>query len=130
MRAWQPRAPVVLLVDDDPDILTLLGMLMESEGCVVRTTPTPIEALTMLSDVDVVVVDQRLPTMTGTELIASARAQGYAARFLVISGHPDAKRDADHAGAEGFLAKPIEVRPLMNEVERLFLRAPGARSQG
>ncbi|MRG94473.1 response regulator [Polyangium spumosum] len=122
VRTWRPRPPVVLVVDDDPDILRLLGMCLEAEGCEVRETMSPSAALERLDRVDVVVVDQRMPEMSGTDFIEAARSRGYGCRFLVISGKRGARAEAAQAGAEGFLAKPIGMRDLIGEVERLFYR--------
>jgi len=110
----------VLVVDDDPDILKLLGLCLEAEGCVVREAEFAENALDFVGDVAVVVVDQRMPTMTGTEFIAASRARGFGARFLVISGKRGARVEAVAAGAEGFLPKPLGMRALLTEVERLF----------
>jgi len=120
MRTWRPRRPVVLVVDDDPGLLTVLSLCLHAEGCEVREAVAASEALEKLDRVDVVVVDQRMPAMSGTELIAAARARGYTCRFLVISGKQGAQEEAAEAGAEGFLAKPIGLRDLTTEVERLF----------
>ena len=110
----------MLVVDDDPDILKLLGMCLEAEGCEVREASSASEALGRLDRVDVVVVDQRMPAMSGTELIAEARARGARCRFLVISGKRGARAEAASAGADAFLAKPLGMRELTGEVERLF----------
>lgn len=120
MRTWKPRQPVVLVVDDDPDILRVLGMCLSAEGCAVREALSGTDALAMLDRVDVVVVDQRMPAMNGTEFVAAARAQGYAGRVLIISSSRSARTDASVANADSFLAKPIGPRELISEVERLF----------
>lgn len=95
-------------------------MCLEAEGCEVRETMSPAAALERLDRVDVVVVDQRMPEMSGTDFIEAARSHGYDCRFLVISGKRGARAEAAQAGAEGFLAKPIGMRDLIGEVERLF----------
>lgn len=129
MRTWKPRRPVVLLVDDDPDILRVLGMCLSSEGCDVRESHSGADAVFKLDGVDVLVVDQRMPNMSGTDLVASARAKGYVGRVLVISSSRNARSEADLARVDGFLAKPIGPRELTAEVERLFyLNVPVVRS--
>jgi len=120
MRTWKPRQPVVLVVDDDPDLLRVFGMCLSADGCEVREALSGTEALAALDRVDVLVVDQRMPNMTGTEVIASARARGYTGRVLVISSSRDARAAAERAMSDGFLAKPIGSRELIAEVERLF----------
>ena len=120
MRTWKPRRPVVLIVDDDPDILRVLGLCLSAEGCDVREALSGADALRMLDGVDVIVVDQRMPTMCGTEFVAAARAQGYVGRALSISSSRSARTDAGVVNADSFLAKPIGARELLTEVERLF----------
>ncbi len=113
-----------MVLDDDADILNVLAMVLTSEGCVARESLSPEEALMQLDGVDVVVVDQAMPEMTGTEFIAAARGAGARARVLVISAEGRSEQLARAAGAEGFLAKPLDVRRMMGEVERLFALAP------
>jgi two-component system response regulator GlrR len=120
VRTWIPRPPLVLVLDDDPDILKLLGMCLESEGCVVRTASDTAEALTQVEGVDVAIVDQRMPSMSGTEFIQVARARHSTARFVVISGRDEIRREAIAAGADTFLLKPISARELVLVVEKLF----------
>lgn len=128
MRTWKPRQPIVMVVDDDPDILQLLGMCLASEGCDVREALTEHDALSRLERVDVLIVDQRMPHTCGTELVAKARAQGFAGRVLIISGSRDALAEARRTQTDGFLAKPIGPRELLREVERLFyLNVPMVR---
>lgn len=114
---------MVLVIDDDPDILRLLAMLLGSEGCATREAATPQAALSMLSGVDVAIVDQRMPAMTGTQFIAAARAAGSRCRFLVISAESRSAADAAAVGVS-FLPKPLDVRAMMDEVERLFALGP------
>jgi DNA-binding response OmpR family regulator len=70
--------------------------------------------------VDVAVVDQRMPRMSGTEFIQVARARHATARFVVISGREEIRAQALAAGADSFLLKPISARELMSVIERLF----------
>lgn len=120
MRMWRPRRPVVLLVDDDADILRVLGMCLASDGCDVREAHSGLEALARLDHVDVLVVDQRMPDMCGTDVVTAARSKGYTGRVLVISSSNSTRNAAKVIMADGFLAKPIGPRELLAEVERLF----------
>lgn len=120
MRTWKPRRPVVLIVDDDPDILHVLGLILAAEGCDVREALSGAEALAALDRVDVLIVDQRMPQMFGTELVAAAQAQGFMGRVLLISGSDDVRTQAGSARIDSFLAKPIGPQRLMREIERLF----------
>ena len=114
----------MLVLDDDPDILKLLGMCLASEGCAVRTASDTTDALTQIEGVDVAIVDQRMPVMSGTEFIQAARAHHATARFVVISGRREIRDEAIAAGADTFLLKPISARELLLVVERLFSAGP------
>jgi CheY-like chemotaxis protein len=61
-----------------------------------------------------------MPSMSGTEFIEVARGHGSTARFVVISGRDETRREAAAAGADMFLLKPISARALLQVVERLF----------
>jgi len=79
----EPSAPpAVLIVDDEPNTLTLLKQLFGRE-IPVRTASTGPEALRVLeqSEVGVIVADQRMPDMSGTELLGQ-----------VMQRHPDVVR--------------------------------------
>lgn len=114
----------MLVLDDDPDILNLLGMCLASEGCIVRTASDTAEALTQVEGVDVAIVDQRMPSMSGTEFIQAARGRHATARFVVISGRSEIRQEAIAAGADTFLLKPISARELLLVVEKLFAAGP------
>ena len=64
------------------------------------------------------------PSITATPCLGGGRGAGARARFLVISAEGRSEQLARAAGAEGFLAKPLDVRRMMGEVERLFALAP------
>ncbi|MBB2163195.1 response regulator [Gluconacetobacter sp. 1b LMG 1731] len=82
--------PVVLLVDDEPEILVALTDLLEDDFTILSTT-SPVEALTILAgrrDVDVIVSDQRMPEMGGDVMLA--RARGLCdAQAILLTGYAD-----------------------------------------
>ena len=70
--------PAVLLVDDEPDIIAILEMVLREEDMDVYTSRSAREALDVLRDrtVDVVVSDIRMPDLTGVELLRQAALAG------------------------------------------------------
>ncbi len=66
----------ILIVDDEPDVLLLLRVLLEGEGFAVRSANDGVEALQQLAggDVDLVVTDLMMPRMDGEELIRTIRS--------------------------------------------------------
>ncbi|WP_342628360.1 response regulator [Nguyenibacter vanlangensis] len=82
--------PVVLLVDDEPEILVALTDLLEDSFTILSTT-SPAEALDILArrpDVDVIVSDQRMPEMGGDVMLARARAF-CDAQAILLTGYAD-----------------------------------------
>jgi YesN/AraC family two-component response regulator len=71
---WK-RDRVVLCVDDDPGVLNALRRLFRNEPCEVITARSAEEALGWLQEVlvDLVISDQRMPGMTGMELLEEVR---------------------------------------------------------
>jgi diguanylate cyclase (GGDEF)-like protein/PAS domain S-box-containing protein len=84
------RAPRVLVVDDEPQVLVALQDLLEDDF-EVTTTDKPERALRIAEedhDIAVVLSDQRMPGMSGTELLTKVREHSEAARIL-CTGYAD-----------------------------------------
>ena len=120
----QPEdAPTVLVCDDDPDILEILGRLLTQHGYAARPVARGREAveLAVSGHPDVILLDLRMPGMTGWEAIAElkARPQTENTPIIVMSG---LSADADPelaARTEGWLTKPVDER----EMAQLLLGA-------
>ena len=76
------------------------------------------------------VLDLRMPDMTGLELQDALERAGYAIPIVFVSGHGDipASVKAMKAGAIDFLTKPVQNRDLLQAVERALARARAARA--
>ncbi|MEE9386039.1 MAG: sigma-54 dependent transcriptional regulator [Nannocystaceae bacterium] len=106
----------ILIVDDERNIRRTLRMVLEGEGAAVREAATAEEALAMLAgpsrnDIDVLVVDVRLPGISGIELLRRLAAEAGDPKLpvILISGHASMS-DAVHAtrlGAFDFFEKPL-----------------------
>jgi response regulator RpfG family c-di-GMP phosphodiesterase len=86
--AGRAGAPVVLLVDDEPQVLASLADLLRKE-CRVLSTTDPAEALRSLEGVAVLLADQRMPGMSGAELLARAAALSPTTVRVLITGYSD-----------------------------------------
>lgn len=114
--------PILLLVDDEERIVRSLRMLFLT-GYDVRATTDPHEAIRLLRDkrVHVIVSDQRMPVMSGSELLRIARETSPATMRILLTGYSDL--DASIASVnEGevfrYLMKPWraeEVRKVVAE---------------
>jgi two-component system, LuxR family, response regulator FixJ len=113
------KEPVVVVVDDDPAVCGSLKFSLELEGFRVRTFRNGAELLEdgCLQDCSCFVVDQRMPGMSGMDLIAKLRERKVATPAILIISQPS---DALSARAAA-VAVPIVEKPFLNNllVERI-----------
>jgi two-component system, LuxR family, response regulator FixJ len=107
----QGRSPVVVIVDDDPAVCSSLKFSLELEGFVVRAYGSAAELFHTgdLGSCDCFVVDQRMPGMTGMELIGKLRDQNVRipAILLISQANPALTARASMAHI------PIVEKPLL-----------------
>ncbi|MFP5321173.1 MAG: response regulator transcription factor [Acidimicrobiia bacterium] len=106
------RSIATLLVDDEPDIRMLMRLTLDqaNEGLwVCGEASDGDEAVGMAADVapDVIVVDQRMPGMTGIETAVALRARDAGARIVLCSAFLDTelREEGERAGISGFVNK-------------------------
>jgi EAL domain-containing protein (putative c-di-GMP-specific phosphodiesterase class I) len=111
----------VLVVDDEPDLLDVLGALLTDAGWQVDTAPNGRAALRLVDGhrYEVVLSDIDMPGMNGLELLREIRARDLDVPVLLITGHPrvDTAVEALENGALRYLRKPIRERDLAAAVE-------------
>ena len=85
------RQHTVLFVDDEVNILRALQRMFRSEPVSLLTASTPEQALTLVEreDVHVVVTDQRMPEMTGVDLLASIRERNPQIVRMLMTGYTE-----------------------------------------
>jgi two-component system chemotaxis response regulator CheY len=94
----------VLVVDDSADVRFMLVILLEEAGMEVEEAASGIEALHRLADpeagVDAVVLDQRMPGLTGLEVARTLVERGAHPPLVLFSAylHPDIEADAEALG--------------------------------
>lgn len=122
-----PALSTLLLVDDEASILSSLTRLLRHENYHILTASSGEEALALLAlhPVGVILTDQRMPGMNGTELLARARKMHPKAMRMVLSGYTglDSLTDAINRGEiYKFLTKPWDDNNLLVEVREAFRR--------
>ena len=119
------RAPdkrsTVLLVDDEANILSSLKRTLRREGYDILTAESAAEGFSLLArnDVQVIISDQRMPEMNGTEFLSGVKSLYPAKVRMVFSGHSEisAVTDAINKGAVyRLMLKPWEDEKLKEEV--------------
>ncbi len=108
----------ILFVDDEQTIASLGRQALESCGYKVESKTSSSEALDLFqadpSAWDLVITDQRMPKMTGTQLAAEIRRLRPELPIILCSGFSggDTSHVAQQAGLQGFLAKPFSKKRL------------------
>ncbi|MFQ1386721.1 two-component system response regulator GlrR [Klebsiella pneumoniae] len=119
----------LLLVDDDPGLLKLLGMRLVSEGYSVVTAESGPEALRVLGreKVDLVISDLRMDEMDGLQLFSKIQKGHPGMPVIILTAHgsiPDAVA-ATQQGVFSFLTKPVDKDALYKAIdEALEQRSP------
>ncbi len=118
----------VLVVDDEPDLLTLYEITLVREGYDVECAGTLAEAWDLLEAgaFQAVVTDMRLPDGTGLEMLARIEAAGRGERAIVITAFGSAENavEALKAGAFDYLTKPVDLRNLRAVIASALGRVP------
>jgi FixJ family two-component response regulator len=111
---------IVAIIDDDGDVRDVLDALLESAGHTVKTYTSGQQLLDdpELGDIACIVVDQKMPEMTGLDLLRRLDAIGHTIPSLLITGLPDqaVRREALALGAIDLLSKPIDFEKLLQLV--------------
>lgn len=114
------KAGVVAIVDDDDEVRDVLRILLETAGHTVDTYKSGGEFLTeaRLDEIGCLVLDQRMPVMTGLELISALNERGVTIPTLLITGahDSDVARRAETLGAMTVLEKPLPCEALLRFV--------------
>ena len=110
----------LLVVDDEPDLLTLYELTLLREGYDVETAGTVEEAWQCLGArrYDVVITDMRLPDGNGLELLRRLDQAGRPEKTLVITAYGSAENavEALKSGAFDYLTKPVDLRQFRHVV--------------
>lgn len=112
----------VLVVDDDDGVRRQLTYLLEDEGYEVEAAASGSAALATAAeaDFDVVILDVRLPDVSGIEVFEAFRRRSDSMKAIIVSGF---LVDEEIAAAEGrgahFLAKPVDSDRLLSLLARL-----------
>ncbi|HFZ8995860.1 TPA: two-component system response regulator GlrR [Citrobacter freundii] len=117
----------LLLVDDDPGLLKLLGMRLVSEGYSVVTAESGMEGLRILNreKVDLVISDLRMDEMDGMQLFTEIQKFQPGMPVIILTAHgsiPDAVA-ATQKGVFSFLTKPVDKDALYQAIDEALQHA-------
>jgi len=115
--------PAILLVDDDPAILSLMETLVSSLGFIAQSARDGREAMDFLSaeKFEIVITDIKMPRIDGLELLAHIQQFYPQTGVIVVTGYADTVTYTDviRAGASDYIAKPYIRNELEAKINRL-----------
>jgi DNA-binding response OmpR family regulator len=115
------RQPI-LVVEDNPQLLDVLGMLLDYERYLVILKADGQEALDWLARQcpALLILDWRLPKVGGDRVLAATRERyGPQVPILVLSAVADSP-EVRQAGADAYLRKPYDIEELVATIRRLL----------
>ena len=122
--AAAPTPPLVMIVDDDPEVLDLCDMLLERAGYERALAGSGEEAVSLLEQrtPNLIVLDLNMPGMDGWSVAALVRKHENTARIPILvmtSLAQNVENAARRAGATAFVMKPLDAKRFVREVKRL-----------
>jgi two-component system, cell cycle sensor histidine kinase and response regulator CckA len=116
--------PTILLVDDEPDVLTFMREVLENAGYGVLSAPGGAEALRLVTQhpdpIPLVVTDVLMPGMGGLDLERRLLAERPTTKVLYVSGYADAKTIAATGSMAPILQKPLSADTFLAMVRDLL----------
>ena len=138
---FPPLRGPILVVEDDPDMRELLVLLLEDEGCQLRTATNGREGLARMAEHPspaLVILDMNLPLVDGHRLLTTRAANTSLREIPVVILSAGLltmnARDIAHYGSKlrvaALLPKPLDGNALLQTVRRHALLAPEATGAG
>lgn len=121
--------PRVLLVDDEVDFLESLSQRLILRGLAVLTATSGPRALELVNaeEIDVVVLDVRMPGMDGIECLRRIKESHPQVEVVMLTGHADLESSLEgmRFGFFDYLTKPVRLDHLIEKIQEAFERGQG-----
>jgi two-component system response regulator AtoC len=112
--------PTILIIDDEPSLVSSLTFALEAEGYKVHGAATGQAGLQAVADLqpDLVLLDLRLPDRTGLEVLEAMPRENGEPQVIMISAHGDTRAavKAVKMGAADYLTKPFDLDDLLHTI--------------
>lgn len=116
----------ILLVDDEPALVSVLEPVLRAEGCTVTVANDGNAAISSVvsGDPDVVLLDLGLPDMDGKAVIQTIRDSSQVPIIVISARHQESEKIAAlDEGADDYVNKPFEIGELMARIRAAVRRA-------
>ena len=118
-----PRKKRVLVVDDEAEVLSLVGTILKKSRFEVLKAASADPALDLLEheEVDLVISDITMPGMSGIEFLEEVREWDMALPVIFLSGQDSSRQRAKAvAGASALITKPFKKDTLLKTVHKVL----------
>lgn len=115
----------ILAVDDEPSITQSMRFIFAEPRYEVTDAQNGDDALATLAAspdlYDIIIVDQKMPHLTGVELVGEIRKRGFPGKIMVLSAHlsADVRQAYEEMDVHVMLDKPFNIHELRSTVEHL-----------
>jgi len=115
-------APLIMLVDDEVSFVETLVKRLSTRNIETITAFSAEEGLEKLKknqNLDVIVLDIKMPGMDGLEMLKKIKAESFRTEVIMLTGHATIESGIAgmKLGAFDFLTKPCDIEELVNKVE-------------
>ncbi len=113
----------ILVVDNEPSVTTSLRYVFAGPRYQVTSVDSGDAALRKLDatsdQFDVIIVDQKMPNLTGAELVFAMRKRGITSKIIVLSAHlsPEIREAYEQMAVHVMFAKPFDIAELRSAVD-------------
>ncbi len=116
-------ANAILVADDDPDILSIVSMSLETQGYTVHKATNGREAVDLAREhhPDLILMDMMMPVVSGYEAVAELKADASTKDIIIVglsakAMATDMERATD-VGIDGYITKPFRIAQVLSVVE-------------
>ena len=125
--------PRVLVVDDDPRMLSMMRRVLEVDGYSVATADGGDAALDIVraESVDLLILDVMMPQESGIDFARSLRSESRVPILMLTArAEPEQRIEGLETGVDDYLAKPFDPRELLLRVSNVLRRGAASPSSG
>ncbi len=113
----------ILIIDDNEELRSMLGNILEGLGYTIRSTDKAKDALSIIErrDADLCLLDLKMPGVTGFELLKVIRRRHLPIPIIVVSAYisQDAAQELAEIGVQGMVAKPSKKDRIAEEIQKV-----------
>lgn len=116
----------ILVVDDEPEIHTVLGKFLSKEGYTVNSAYNAEEAYKSVAESkpDLIILDIMMPKVSGTEVCARLKSSEETKDILILivsaRDAQDDRLDGLKHGADDYVSKPFHLKTLVRKIEHML----------